>query len=340
MRYDPRFGYTYMPGMKSRVFDAAGGYLIRTNQSGFRSEHEFTSARTAGSFRALLYGDSQSAGDGVSNSSRFSDLLEQEFPNLEIYNYALSGTSIDQHFLVYNELERVEHDLVIIAFYVENILRLTRRVVKARDAEGNEIFREKPYYEIKGGELVLNNVPVRKQPWTAKTLPAEFSAHVYSFGDANLVFRNQSRWHGRVLKLLAPFGPVRRFLKAALARIRGFHPLPNFDDPADPAWWILRRILTEWAAQSGKPILLMLIPLESAIAGLSDPSNYQARFRELALETGCHVYDLLPDLKALPSEERLALWSYKSGHLSAQGHRAIARLMAPVIERLLGPLRP
>jgi carbamoyltransferase len=93
--------------------------------------------------------------------------------------------------------------------------------------------------------------------------------------------------------------------------------------------------LAEWVSGTSKPVLVILIPLESAINGLSDPSNYQKRFRELAADTGCRVHDLLPDLTALPKNERLNLWSYKSGHLSALGHRAIARLLAPVIRRTL-----
>jgi hypothetical protein len=75
--------------------------------------------------------------------------------------------------------------------------------------------------------------------------------------------------------------------------------------------------------------------LESAIDGLSDPGNYQRRFRELSEESGCHVHDLLPDLLKLPHEERVKLWSYSSGHLSAFGHQVIARLMTPLVERFM-----
>src|SRR5215213_222620 len=64
MRYDPRFGYTYMPGLKSRVPGPDGGYLIHTNQLGFRSEREFAERPTPSAVRALLFGDSQTAGDG------------------------------------------------------------------------------------------------------------------------------------------------------------------------------------------------------------------------------------------------------------------------------------
>ena len=89
MRYHPRIGYTYMPSTKLRVQGVNGGYLVRTNSTGFRSEREFTQERVPGTFRALLFGDSQTAGDGMANSLRYSELLEKAVPGLEIYNYAL-----------------------------------------------------------------------------------------------------------------------------------------------------------------------------------------------------------------------------------------------------------
>ena len=94
MRHDPRFGYTYMPSVKLRVPTPTGGYLVCTNTAGFRSEREFVSSKPPNRLRVLLYGDSQTAGDGVSDKLRFSDLLESEIPDLEVYNYGVSGTSV------------------------------------------------------------------------------------------------------------------------------------------------------------------------------------------------------------------------------------------------------
>lgn len=102
-KYHPRIGYTFMPSVKSRVPWENGGYLLRTNAAGFRSEREFIKERTLDKFRAVLFGDSQTAGNGVSNLSRYSDVVEQLVPNLEVYNYALPGTSADQHYLTYQD---------------------------------------------------------------------------------------------------------------------------------------------------------------------------------------------------------------------------------------------
>ena len=155
-KYHPRVGYTYMPSVKIRVQGANGGYLVRTNAAGFRSDREFVDKRPPGVFRALLFGDSQSSGDGMPNALRYSDLLEAALPGLEINNYALSGTATDQQYLAYQEHASTDHDLLVIGLYVENIRRITRRVIKARDAAGDAFFRAKPYYELDGEELRLH----------------------------------------------------------------------------------------------------------------------------------------------------------------------------------------
>ena len=336
MKYHPRLGHAYMPSMKSRVQGTSGGYLVRTNAAGFRSDREFKLEHDPGVFRVLLFGDSQTAGDGTANALRYSDLLEASVPNLEVNNYAVSGSATDQQYLTYQEHADTQHDLVVIGLYVENIRRITRRIVQARDASGAEIFRAKPYFELKQGNLILHNTPVPKQVWTEATLPDELRQHVYSYGEANLFFRRQSRRHETVMRLFARLGPLRRVAKRVLTRFRKFQPLPDYDTCDTPGWLLLRAILKSWIADSRTPVLLIPLPHDSSLAGLSDPAKYQARFREIAKETGCHLYDPLPALLQLSQVERQELWSDAYGHLSVQGHAAIAHLLVPVLERLRG----
>jgi carbamoyltransferase len=60
--YHPRIGYTEMPSIRRRVQSESGGYLVRTNAAGFRSDCEFVKERSPGKARAILFGDSQTAG--------------------------------------------------------------------------------------------------------------------------------------------------------------------------------------------------------------------------------------------------------------------------------------
>ena len=334
MRYHPRIGYTYMPSTKLRVQGANGGYLVRTNAAGFRSEREFVRERSPGTFRTLLFGDSQTAGDGTGNASRFSDLLEKSVPGLEVYNYALSGTGTDQQYLTYGEVGPVEHDLVVIGLFVENIRRLTPRVLRTRDITGEDVYRAKPYYELVQDGLALRNVPVPKQPWTLETLPAELLPHVYSYGNEYSFFRDPNQKHASLLRRLAPAG-LRAMATSLMARLRTFQPLPEYNSARAPEWQLLREILAMWVSESSVPVLLVALPHDSGLRGKSDPRNYQARFRELAKDTGCQVYDPLPELLELSDADRHELWSYTYGHLSVQGHAAIARLLAPVLHRIM-----
>jgi len=263
---------------------------------------------------------------------RYSDLLEAAIPGLEVDNCAISGSATDQQFLTYQDQATREHDLVVIAVYVENILRITRRVVKARDASGEVVFRAKPYFEMQNGQLALHNVPVPKQPWTEQTLPEELRQHVYSYGEANYLFREQSKHHDTVMRALGPLRPLRRLAKHALTRFHQFQPMPAYDDPRSRGWSLMKSILTTWIASSRVPVLLVPLPHDSTLSSLSNPAAYQARFRELAVETRCSLYDPLPKLMSLPTAERQVLWSDAFGHLSTGGHAAVASLLVPVVK--------
>ena len=99
--YHPLIGYKFIPDLKTRIQHEAGGYLLRTNNWGFRSEHDFTVEKKADTKRILFFGDSFTAGDGVSNKSRYTDLLGLSLPNTEIFNFGLPGSGTDQQFILF-----------------------------------------------------------------------------------------------------------------------------------------------------------------------------------------------------------------------------------------------
>ncbi|MES2932840.1 MAG: hypothetical protein V4805_05065, partial [Pseudomonadota bacterium] len=242
-------------------------------------------------------------------------------------------------------------DLVVIGLYVENIRRVNSRFIKTRDASGAEFILPKPYYQIENHELVLHHVPVPKKPWTEQTLPAELRQHVYTFHDTDFLNRVATMGSDTSVKLAplhktiknlttrlfgfrpAMLAPLRSSVKKMAMRMTGFTPVPDYNSPDNPGWLLLRKILQTWSAASRAPILLVTIPDETFRNGLSDPRAYQARFRELTAQIGCHLYDPLPEILKLPAEQRRAM-SDSTGHLSACGHETLAQLLTPVIERL------
>src|SRR5262245_50551902 len=67
-RYDSDIGFTFVPNLQVRVPHESGGYLVRTDALGFRDHR--TPAIDA-RVRVFVFGDSFTAGDGVSHGKQF-----------------------------------------------------------------------------------------------------------------------------------------------------------------------------------------------------------------------------------------------------------------------------
>ena len=322
-QYHPTYGFHFIPGVKARIPHEGGGYLVRANTAGFRSDREFTASRTPGRSRALLFGDSYTAGDGVSNGVRYSDVLEQLVPGLEVFNYALPGTGTDQHYLVYHDVApRVEHDLVIIAVLVENIRRVVAHYRMFENSDGNSVAVAKPYFTLgENAALALHNVPVPAAHVSLDALPPEERQHVDQGGELALVRRAINLLGGRA--------------KTMLQEMFGQNPLPAYDSPDDPAWQLMRAILVHWVSEARVPVLLVPLPLYHYVEGIADPSAYRARFAEVARATGAHLHDPLSDLLGLPATERRALRFERDVHPTPKAHALLARSIATAVAPLL-----
>lgn len=321
-QHHPSIGYTFIPGIKARVSlpNEETAYLVRANARGFRCDHEFTPAKSEGKRRALLFGDSFTAGDGVSNGKRYGDLLEQLIPDLEVYNFGLPGTGTDQQYLAYQEFGAgLEHDLLILAVTVENIGRVASRFRPYADERGETVVYAKPYYVLEGGRLVLRNVPVAKEPVSKSELGAEESKHT----DWGLPFAG-------LRKVARQLG-----LRDLAQKVTHFQPVPDYRTPDNPKWLVMRAILEEWITKSRAPVVLMPVPLFPFVEGSSDPAHYQARFRELAEAAGCTLHDPLPDFHRYSATERRAFRFDRDVHLTHAGHAALAASLAPVVERVM-----
>ena len=167
--YHPIIGYRFIPNLQTRVQHESGGYLVKTNSLGFRSELEFTPERTKNYKRTLLFGDSYTAADGVSNKKRYSVILMQLLPETEIYNFGMPGTGTDQQYLIYNEYAKnIEHDLVMVVVLVENIRRVNVQYRVYLNEKNERVVFQKPYFELENNALVLKNIPVDPNQIRAK----------------------------------------------------------------------------------------------------------------------------------------------------------------------------
>ncbi|MGQ0512048.1 MAG: SGNH/GDSL hydrolase family protein [Betaproteobacteria bacterium] len=321
VQYHPRVGHTFVPGVRARVPHETGGYLIRVNQSGFRSDAEFEARKGRRRLRALLFGDSFTAGDGVSNGKRYGDILERELPDLEVYNFGLPGSGTDQQYLLWQEYAtRLEHDVVVLGLYVENIRRVVARYRRYIGPDGAEALYAKPYFTLEDGSLRLHQVPVPREP-----LPAD------SAGDATRGVVNRG---GRFPALRALVG--RTGLKPLAQRLTRYQPVPEYGRTGDPAWRLLRAIVLQWARESRVPMLVVPIPMHQHIERTAGAASVRARFAELAGEGACAVHDPLPDLWQRAPEVRRSFRFAQDAHFTPAGHAALAASLAPALRTLLG----
>jgi hypothetical protein len=269
--HHPTIGYLFIPGIKARLDHEGGGYLVRVNQAGFRSEHEYSKEKTPGKFRILLFGDSFTAGDSVSNKHRYGDVIETLIPNVEVYNFGLPGSGTDQHYLIWQEIAKeYEHDLVVIAVQVENIRRVAAHHRLTLNSAGEEVLLAKPYYELEDGKLVLKNIPVPKEPVKPDELPDEDKEFVDQGG--------RMLWLRNIVNKMG--------VKDLAQKLTGYQPLPEYDDPDGREWQLMREIISGWAGEIEKPVILMPIPLYQYVEETASPENYRARFKELAESGG------------------------------------------------------
>ena len=321
--YHPTIGYRFVPGVRTRLERPdGGGYLIRANEQGFRSDHEFVNSKPSGERRVLLFGDSFTAGDGVSNGKRFGDILERGVSGGQVYNFGLPGTGTDQHYLVYREFAQgIDHDLVVIAVLAENIRRVAARYRFFTDDKGERVCFAKPYFALEEDRPELHGVPVPKKPLSEEEIPQEERAYVD---------RGVGGSYGWLKRLAIRLG-----LKETVQRLLGFDPVPEYRDRDGAVWRLMAAILSEWIVNHPKPVLLVPIPLYQHVEEISSADHYRARFAELADRLGCGYYDLLPDLLSIPRGERQLLRFKTDNHLTERGHAVVAELMAPHVRRHL-----
>ncbi len=322
-QYHPTVGYQFVPGLRTREEHEGGGFLLRTNQDGFRCRHEFTSRKRQGIFRVLLFGDSYTAGMGVSDAARYGDVLEALLPGVEVYNFGLPGSGTDQQYLIHREFAtRYEHDLVVIGAMVENIRRVASRYRPYATLEGESLILAKPYFTLESdGALQLHHVPVPKAP-----LASESPEQRYVDRYGRLV------WLRQAVNRLGPG------LKDRVQRLTRYQPLPAYDKPDDPDWRLMKAILVRWSQEARAPVVIMPVPLYQYVEKSASARSYQARFAELSSLTGVTIHDPLPDFHRYPRAERRGFRFLHDCHLTPSAHRVLAQSLARAIRvRLPAP---
>lgn len=340
MRFDSKIGHRYVSNLVARVPHETGGYLVRTNSSGFRSDLEFKAKRSAVP-RILVLGDSFTAGEGCASQQRYPELLGQAL-GAEVYNYGVSGSAPDQHLLCFREFGReVEADLIIWGIPLHNIerIKLTHRPSKDR-ISGQSVLVPKPYFTFEQDRLELHHVPVPR----LRPEPSQSSSHQYteSVNEAPILERllrlsGLERYRDLVQHLLPG---MKERLRALTYRISNTQLYEDYLDEQSTGWTLLSALIRQLRVEVlDIPILVVPLPTYHYYIDRLAPVH-DALYKSLEDPAGglfvSAITNALHANKTLA--ERKAICFPVDTHYSPFGHQEIARILAADIQerKLLG----
>ena len=287
--YHDVIGWWHVPDLYARL--ALGGtfHVLQTNAVGMRSSRDYPRKQPPGRKRLLFLGDSYTAGDGVSNCQRFTDLLEARFPGLDAMNFGLNGSGTDQQLLVFETLANgYEADAYVFCPCVENIARNMYTCFPSYSfREQLVVYRPKPYFDLIDGSLAVRNQPVPREKRSAD----ELGNWRYGF----------------------PYRPGESDRYAI------------YGDADSDHWQLMKAILMRFCAQvRGKPVLIAPLPVyDHYLVRL--PPTYMERFAELDhSQDRVHVIDLLPAFIRRPLYERKTFLFAGDPHYTHAAHRIVA----------------
>jgi carbamoyltransferase len=332
VRHDPDIGHIFVPNLRARIPGEAGGYMVRTNGMGFRSNFEFEKKRGSRP-RILMFGDSYTAGDDVCNEDRYSDRLS-ELLNAEVQNFGISGSGTDQNLLTYEKFaSSIEADIVMICVQIDSFHRIQVGYRPSVDrASGRPLLVPKPYFDIVDGKLLLRHVPV---PIERQEAEENHSLHVG---------KRESEWYRRAMQVYRRFPKLRKVRHSApfedffsqlgseFHRLLKIQPYPDITSPDTPGWKLMRAILEQFIAEvSPVPVVIVPIPTgEFYVRGVKP--IYQDLFRLLDdPDSGVHVADVSTPLVRLPWSTRKLLHCELGAHFTPLAHRLVSEELARFI---------
>jgi carbamoyltransferase len=323
LTYHPVIGWWFIPHLNAMIVHGDDFYLLRTNSVGMRSDREYPLVRPAGRYRIAVLGDSFTAGDGVKNTDRFSDLLEESYPNLDVLNFGLPGSGTDQQLLVYESLAKpFEVDAYVFVIYVLNILRNQADMLATQ--VGDEFwYRPKPYFTLDRDSLVLHNEPV----------PSErISEEEALKGVVSFTLDETSPVRVLTLRIVPQWmREMGLFQRISLALRR---PYRDYDSEESLSWQLMRRIIQRFTQQvHGKPVFILPLPTHHHIMRGLAPT-YLARFETLHEPSNLRfAVDVLPYFRRLSNQRLKECFLPNDGHFSPLGHKVMAEAISDILAK-------
>lgn len=318
-KYHSVIGHIFHPNIKVRIPHESGGYLVKTNEIGFRSNKIPRNPE----IDILVFGDSFTAGDGVSNKYRWTDRLNEFLPSdqrhLSFHNFGLSGSGTDQQYLIWREFAReTKAQFIIVAVLVENIRRNIAKFRPIMDSDGYTKIKAKPYFELTNNdELILRHQPVPQTLFNPEDMEP----------NAKVDHGGRLPWLRSVINKTG--------FKNLAQRVTRYQPLPEYNSPTSYGWRITAAILRKWQQETDIPIIVIPIPIYQYVEETADARPYQKCFEKLNLDSGISTIDPLPFLQKFSKKERREFRFERDIHLTQIGHEALAQAISGPLSKLL-----
>ena len=331
--YNKDIGHLFVPNLNARIMNERGGYFVKTNSLGFRSNLEFEKKKSSKP-RILFFGDSNTAADGVSNNERFSELVGDNF-GAEVYNFGLSGSGTDQQYLIWkNFAQNIEADLIVLGVLVENI---ERNKVAYRESINpftkKNVLISKPYFQINENKLNLTNHPVSRTIPNLKDVDPQMVQWAVPKGQ-EMIYKAVNLWRkSKIIK------PINNNFKPFLDRFRSFliktayQPYKDYDNSNSKSYLLMQKILSEFINSVHKiPVIILPIPTYHYYVDEAKPI-YKSFFNNFHnAKKNIHVLDLLKEIKVLDYKKRQSLcFEEDKGHFCQSGHEVISNFLTKEI---------
>ena len=288
--HDDSLGYRPRPG------HAEPGLTI--DGDGFRGSDPTPPGRLEAPLLAV--GDSFTFGDGVSDRETWPAQL-QRLSGHRVLNGGVSGYGFDQIVLRAESLAAaVQPSLIIVGFIADDILRTELKRLW---------WRDKPWFALERGQLVLNGLPVRNRALSA------------------------------LRPLLRPYELLLRHAGPDLQHWLRYHVRVHPRGSGETIGRGLTKRLAALQCSSGARVLV--VALYDGRAWQDDRFAAEQRritgsILEAARAEGLAVVDSFPVLAAVPDRPSM----YNAWHMSARGYRIMARLIAAALDRERGSVAP
>ena len=324
--YDRSLGWKLTPNWEGRHRNWDFDVRYSINSHGFRGD--FDRATKGAGLRYAVLGDSYTFGFGVNCDQTFIAVLNSRDTRGNVFlNFAVPGFSTDQEcLLIEQRVFDFSPDVIVLVVCLSNDLLDNELPFPVQANRG------KPYFRLMPEGLVPQNMPV---PATTKP------------GDApgpdllDVVFGRCGAPDNTVCQCLRRSECLRRLPGQVCRTAR---PSVNFDERFEHALRLFDAIVVRVRNACGKGgarLVLALMPGKSFVEQPGSPSaEFQDYLREQIVESGIEmgvqVIDVAGRLCERHKSNRTRLFHPNEGHLTEEGHRIVANILAQNLDPLSG----